>query len=70
MGWIVNRLHEKPVRELLAPGQQQGVHAETLHLGGPVPAEALLAVFHGAFDGVESAEIAPGLFVSSSADVG
>ena len=49
MGWIVNRLHEKPVRELLAPGQQRGVHAETpLHLGGPVPADALLAVFHRA----------------------
>ena len=49
MGWIVNRLHERPVRELLAPGQQQGVHAQTpLHLGGPVPADALLAVFHHA----------------------
>ena len=40
MGWIVNRLHEKPARELLEPGQQQGVHALTpLHLGGPVPAD-------------------------------
>ena len=70
MGWIVNRLHEKPVRELLDPGQQQGVHAQTpLHLGGPVPADALLAVFHRAIDGVESAEIAPGLFLSRSAQV-
>ena len=70
MGWIVNRLHEQPVRELLAPGQEHGVHAETpLHLGGPVPAAALLAVFHRAIDEVESAEIAPGLFVSGSADV-
>jgi len=70
MGWIVNRLHEKPVRELLAPAQQQGVHAETpLHLGGPVPADSLLAVFHSAIDGVESAEIAPGLLVSRSAHV-
>ena len=70
MGWIVNRLHERPVRELLAPGQQQGVHAQTpLHLGGPVPADALLALFHSAIDGVESAEIAPGLFVSRSAQV-
>jgi putative transcriptional regulator len=70
MGWIVNRLHEKPVRELLAPGQRQGVHAETpLHLGGPVPADALLAVFHRAVDGVEAAAIAPGLFVSRSADI-
>jgi len=70
MGWIVNRLHEKPVKELLAPGQQQGVHAQTpLHLGGPVPADALLAVFHHAIDGVECAEIAPGLFLSRSANV-
>ena len=70
MGWIVNRLHEKPVRELLAPDQRQRVHAQTpLHLGGPVPADALLAVFHGAIDGVESTAIAPGLFVSRSADI-
>ena len=26
MGWIVNRLHEQPVRELLDPGQLRGVH--------------------------------------------
>jgi putative transcriptional regulator len=70
MGWIVNRLHEMPVRELLAPGQQRGVHPETpLHLGGPVPADSLLAVFHEAVDGVESAEISPGLHVSRSANV-
>lgn len=70
MGWIVNRRHEKPVRELLAPDQRESVHARTpLHLGGPVPADALLAVFHDALDGVESAAIAPGLFVSRSADV-
>jgi putative transcriptional regulator len=70
MGWILNRLHEKPVREMLAPGQQHGVHAQTpLHLGGPVLADALLAVFRSAIDGVESAEIASGLFVSRSAHV-
>jgi putative transcriptional regulator len=70
MGWIVNRLHEKPVRELLAPGQQEGVHANTpLHLGGPVPADALLAIFRQPIDGAECAEIAPGLFVSRSAQI-
>jgi putative transcriptional regulator len=70
MGWIVNRLHQKPVRELLAPGQQQGVHARTpLHLGGPVPADSLLAVFHQAIDGAPSAQISPGLFLSRSAHV-
>jgi putative transcriptional regulator len=70
MGWIVNRLHPRPVRELLAPGQEQAVHAETpLHLGGPVPVDALLAIFRSPIDGVECAEIAPGLFVSRSAQV-
>jgi putative transcriptional regulator len=70
MGWIVNRLHETPARELLDPGQQQGVHVGTpLHVGGPVPADSLLAVFRRAIDGVDGAEIAPGLFVSSSAHV-
>src|SRR4030065_181570 len=70
MGWIVHRLHEKPVRELLAPEQQQGAHAQTpWHLGGPVPADALLAVFHSAIDGVESTELAPGLVVSRAAHV-
>jgi putative transcriptional regulator len=70
MGWIVNRLHERPVRELLDPSHQQAVHAETpLHLGGPVPADSLLAVFHHAIDGAECAELAPGLFISRSAQV-
>jgi putative transcriptional regulator len=70
MGWIVNRLHERPARDLLSPDQREGVHAATpLHLGGPVPADSLLAVFHRAIDGVESAQVAPGLFVSRSAHV-
>jgi putative transcriptional regulator len=70
MGWVVNRLHERPVRDLLAPEQQEGVHEATpLHLGGPVPADSLLAVFHDAIDGVETVEVAPGLHVSRSARV-
>jgi putative transcriptional regulator len=70
MGFILNRLHDAPAREMLAPRQQQGVHAETpLHLGGPVAADGILAVFRDAIDGVESAAIAPGLFVSGSARI-
>ena len=54
------------MRELLAPGQQQGVHAQTpLHLGGPVAADALVALFRRAVDGVEGGAIAPGLFVET-----
>jgi putative transcriptional regulator len=70
MGWIVNRRHERPARDLLVPEHQQAVHADTpLHLGGPVPSDSLLAVFHHAIDGAECAEIAPGLFVSGSVQV-
>ena len=70
MGWIVNRLHERPARDLLAPGHQQAVHAETpLHLGGPVASDTLLALFHHATADTECAEMAPGLFVSRSAEV-
>jgi putative transcriptional regulator len=70
MGWIVNRLHPPPARDLLEPGQQPALHAETpLHIGGPVPSDALLAVFRRAIPDVECAEMAPGLFVSRSAEV-
>jgi len=70
IGFIVNRLHERKARDLLAPGQQEVLHGETpLHLGGPVPADALLALYHHPIDGVDSAEIGPGLFISRSAQV-
>ena len=70
LGWVINRLHEKPAREILTPDHQQQVHAETpLHVGGPCPTDALLALFRGVVGDVESAELAPGLFVSRSADV-
>jgi putative transcriptional regulator len=70
MGWIVNRVHDVPAREVLAAEQQHRVHAQTpLHLGGPVTGDAILAVFDRAVEGVESAEIAPGLFVSGSVEV-
>lgn len=70
LGWVINRLHDNPARELLAPGHRELVHADTpLHLGGPVPAEALLAVFHERRDGIESAEMSPGLHVSRSPEV-
>ncbi len=68
MGWIVNRLHARSARERLAPEQQEGVHPQVpLHLGGPVPADGLLAVFHGALDSAESAAIGEDVFVSRSA---
>ena len=70
MGWIVNRLHARSARELLAPEQQEGVHPQVaLHLGGPVPADGLLAVFHGALDSAECAAIGEDVFVSRSAGI-
>jgi putative transcriptional regulator len=70
LGWVINRLHDKPARELLSETHREQVHALTpLHVGGPVPTDALLALFHGAVDGPESAQVAPGLSVSRSADI-
>lgn len=70
LGWVINRLHEKPARELLDAAHRDEVHAETpLHVGGPVPTDALIAVFHEAIDGPEATRMAPGLSVSRSADI-
>jgi putative transcriptional regulator len=70
LGWVINRLHDSLARDILTPEHRERVHAETpLHVGGPVPTDALLALFHGVVNGAESAEIAPGLSVSRSADI-
>ena len=70
LGWVINRLNERPARELLSPAHREQVHAETpLHVGGPVPADAVLALFHEAVADVESAEVAPGLWLSRSAGI-
>ncbi len=71
LGWVINRLHEKSAREILTPEHREQVHADTpLHVGGPVPTDALLALFHGsAAHDVEAAELAPGLSISRSADI-
>ena len=70
LGWVINRLHEKLAREILTPEHREQVHAATpLHVGGPVPTDALLALFHGSAADVEAAELAPGLSISRSADI-
>jgi putative transcriptional regulator len=67
LGWVVNRLHERPAREVLSPQHRERVHGETpLHVGGPVPADALVVLFRGSVPDVESVEIAPGLSLSRS----
>lgn len=70
LGWVINRLHDRPAREMLGGADRERVHPETpLHIGGPVPTETLLGLFHEAVGGVESTEVAPGLWLSGSADV-
>jgi len=70
LGWVINRLHEKPARDILTLDHREQVHAATpLHVGGPCPTEALLALFRGEAEDIESAEVAPGLSVSRSADI-
>lgn len=70
LGWVINRLHERKARDLLTEAHRDRIHAETpLHVGGPVPTDALLALFRGTVAGVESAEVAPGLSMSRSADI-
>lgn len=70
LGWIVNRRHERPARDVLSAEHRDRIHAQTpLHVGGPVPGDSLLALFRGSIHGVESAELAPGLWVSRSPDI-
>lgn len=70
LGWVINRLHPRPARDVLTSAHSEQVHAETpLHVGGPVPSDALLALYRGELAGIESTEVAPGLSVSRSADV-
>lgn len=70
LGWVINRPHERPALELLSPPHRDGVHEETpLHVGGPVPADALVVLFRGKVPDIESAEIAPGLSLSRSPSI-
>ena len=58
LGWVINRLHDKLAREILTPEHREQVHAATpLHVGGPVPTDALLALSIS-----RSADILPQLF--------
>ena len=70
LGWVINRLLERPAREVLSAEHRDKVHAVTpLHVGGPVPTDALLALFPGGALDVESEEVAPGLSLSRSPDI-
>jgi putative transcriptional regulator len=69
LGWVINRVHERFASDVLTAEHRDRVHAKTpLHLGGPVPADALLVLFRHALDEVDAVEVAPGLRVSHSPD--
>lgn len=70
LGWVINRLHERPACEVLSPEHRDGVHEQTpLHVGGPVPTDALLVLIRGSVPGIEVTEIAPGVSLSRSPEV-
>ena len=70
LGWVVNRLLGQPAATLLPPPLDSTLHPETpLHIGGPVLTNGLVALFRQDVPGVECTEMAPGLFVSASAEI-
>jgi putative transcriptional regulator len=70
LGWVVNRLLGEPAVKLLATPLDGAVHPETpLRVGGPVLTNGLVALFREPVPGVESVEMAPGLYVSAAAEV-
>jgi putative transcriptional regulator len=67
LGWIVNRVHDQKARDVLDPRQREQVDASTpLHIGGPVPDDSLLVVFHEPRPELDAQVIAPGLYASRS----
>jgi putative transcriptional regulator len=70
LGWVVNRLLGQPAVTLLPPPLDGTLHPETpLHIGGPVLTNGLVALFREEVSGVECTEMAPGLWVSASAEI-
>ena len=70
LGWVVNRLLGQPAVTLLPPPLDGALHPETpLHIGGPVLTNGLVALFRREVAGVECTEMAPGLWVSASAEI-
>ena len=70
LGWVVNRLLGQPAVTLLPPPLDATLHPATpLHVGGPVLTNGLVALFREEVDGVDCNEMAPGLWVSASAEI-
>jgi putative transcriptional regulator len=70
LGWVVNRVFDRRAADLLPPPLDGRVHPSTrLRLGGPVLASSLVVLYRGGVEGVEGVEMAPGLWVSASAEI-
>jgi putative transcriptional regulator len=70
LGWVVNRIFEQRAVDLLPPPLDERVHASTpLRVGGPVLTSSLVVLYQSDVEGVEGVEMAPGLWVSASAEI-
>jgi putative transcriptional regulator len=70
LGWVVNRIFDRRAVDLLPTPLDKRVHPSTrLRLGGPVLTGSLVVLCRGPVKGVETVEMAPGLWVSASAEI-
>jgi len=70
LGWIVNRTIEGGARALLPEALAAPLHPETpLRIGGPIGTPGLLVLHRRPVEGIESTELASGLYVCASPDI-
>lgn len=69
LGWVVNRVLEVNVQDVLPDRLAAGIHPETpLRLGGPVGTTGLTVLLRAALT-EEATEVAPGLFACGDAGI-
>lgn len=69
LGWIVNRVLEGGVANLLPDSVKEGLHPDTpLRVGGPVMTPGLIVIHRLPITGVESTALTEGLYLCSSAE--
>jgi putative transcriptional regulator len=70
LGWIVNRSIDGGARALLPEELAAPLHPDTpLRIGGPIGTPGLLVLHRAPVEGIESTELASGLFVSASPEI-
>ena len=69
LGWVVNRVLDVTVQDVLPDRLSSGLHPETpLRLGGPVGATGLTVLLRDPLS-EDVTEVAPGLFACGNADI-